>query len=85
MSSIQEETLQILKNELTAKLEALKTQGLSVADQQSATSVLLEDFGARLQEATLAKAQAIAATSSSSTSSATSGSVTIYRNPRTSH
>ena len=53
-----EETLQTLQAELSEKLDALKTQGLDEADQQTATTALLLEFGAKLQAATLASAQA---------------------------
>jgi hypothetical protein len=73
-----EETLQTLQVELSEKLDALKTQGLDEADQQTATTALLIEFGAKLQAATLASAQANASSSSSSSSSSAAHTTTIY-------
>ena len=69
MSSNNEEFIQQLQVELQEKLEALKTQGLDEADQQSAQTAIFSEFGNKIQAATIAAAQAAAVNSSSSSSS----------------
>ena len=61
------EEVQVLQAELGEKLDALKSQGLDEADLQVATTNLIIEFGAKVQAATLAKAQATASTAASST------------------
>ena len=76
MSTNTEEIVVILQLELSEKLDALKAQGLDEADFEAETKKLLLDFGARVQAATMAKAQV--STSSSSSSAPNSGTTTIF-------
>ena len=75
MSTNTEEIVVVLQLELSEKLDALKAQGMDEADIEAETKKLLLEFGARVQAATVAKAQV---STSSSSSSSSSGTTTIF-------